>query len=179
MRSVILALFSSILLISCSPSLSPYTARMQDDFSWTEEELKSVQFYLSNPIVLFREVQKGDVTVREGKIRLRDGRKVEEIVFSAGTPGIYLFSPKSDHLAISFESGGSSRYLIFGPNPKFNNRYKLLAKEWNRNGGLVRYDGRVYQTTVASARAGLEVNLDKVSNTSVNKRRVEGRRVGG
>lgn len=170
-------LLGTLLFSSCSPTLSPYTRNMQENFSWTEAEMKGIQFYLSDPIVLYREAKKGDVSVREGKIKIRDGRKVEEIVFEKGTPGVYLFSPKKNHIAVSFEGGGESRYLIFGPNPKFRNKYVLLAKDWNKNSGKITYDGKVYRTPASSAYAGLEVDLDKVQQTDVKSRTAKGRRV--
>jgi len=150
---------------------------MQENFNWTENEMKGIQFYLSDPIVLYREAKKGDVSVREGKIKIRNGRKVEEIVFEKGTPGVYLFSPKRNHIAVSFEGGGDDRYLIFGPNPKFRSKYVLLAKDWNKKNGKISYDGKTYSTPSSSAYAGLEVDLDKVQDTDIKTRTAKGRRV--
>lgn len=176
MKNLILAVMALSMLASCSPTLSPFTDRLENDLRWTEKDMKGIQFYLSDPVVLYREVQKGDVSVREGKIKIRDGRRVEEIVIEAGTPGVYLFSPKKDRLAVAFE-GGDDRYLIFGPNKKFGNRYVLMAKDWKRNSGIISYDGKTYRTPSSSARAGLEVDLDKVDETSVKSRTAKGRTV--
>ena len=165
-----------LIAASCSPTLSPYTENMQEKLNWSESEMKQIQFYLSEDVLLYREVEMGDATVRDGKIKIRNGRKVEEIFFEKGTPGVYLFSPKRNHVAISFE-GGEDRYLVFGPNPKLRGRYVLLAKDWNQRNGKVRYDGKVYLTSTLSSVAGLEVDLDRADRTSVKSRTAKGRRV--
>ena len=139
--------------------------------------MSKIQFYLSEDIVLRREVRQGDTRIREGKIKIVNGRKVEEIVFKSGTPGIFLFSPKEDRMAVSFEEGGDKRYLMFGPNPKAGNRYVLLAKNWNRKRGEVSYDDRIYTTTSESAFGGLLVDIEKAKKLSVKSRKAKGRTV--
>ena len=165
-----------LVMSSCSPTLSPYTNKIQNSLNLNDEKMKGIQFYLSEIVVLSREARQGDATVREGKIRIRNGRKVEEIIFEKGTQGVYLFSPKANHLAISFERD-DNRYLIFGPNPKVRGKYVLLAKDWKDGYGKIRYGENIYQTSTLNARAGLEVDLDKIQKTTVKSRTAKGRSV--
>ncbi|MBK8705072.1 MAG: hypothetical protein IPN33_16930 [Saprospiraceae bacterium] len=164
-------------LSACGPTLRPFTQQVYEQNRWTDEELKRVQFYLSNDIVMRREINSGTSEIIRGQIKIIDGRQVEEIVIRKGTPGVFLFSPKSDRFAVSFETGGEDRYLVFGPSPKAGNRYVLLASEWNRRDGQVTYEGKKYRVDTESAYASLLVDLRKINKSAVNSRTAEGRKV--
>ena len=166
-----------LLLSACSPTLTPFTQRLYEQYRWTESELKQIQFYLSDNIVMRRELTGSKSEIISGEIKLIDGRKVEEIVIPSGTPGIFLFSPKDNRFAISFEEGGDERFLMFGPNPKANDRYVLLASDWDRRNGKVTYAGTKYLVDTNSAFAGLMVDLKKSSQISINRRTARGRTV--
>ena len=82
------------LLTSCSPTLSPFTQNLYEDNNWTEGDLRKIQFYLSDDIVLYRELTGGNSEIIEGEIKVVNGRKRDQITFRRGTPGVFLFSPK-------------------------------------------------------------------------------------
>lgn len=165
-----------ISIASCSPQLSPFTDNVYSELDRSSATLKKVQFYLSNDIVLYRDFGASTTTVDRGAIKLVDGRKVEEVIFKKGTPGIFVFSPKSDRIAVSFEENDEN-FLMFGPNDKVGGRFVLLAKQWNKNRGKVTYAGVEWNTTSESAYANLMVDLDKARNTKYKKKTVEGRKV--
>lgn len=173
--AMILAVFMT--MTSCSKSLTPFTKEVYDEYGFSTEELKGIQFYLSRDIVLQREVSKSESKVTEGKIRLVNGRKVEEVVFKKGTPGVCVLEPKTERLAISFEAE-DHKFLMFGPNQKMNNRFVLLGKKWNRGLGKVTYDGKVYDTTSESAYSSLLVDLRHATRELRKSETAEGRRVG-
>jgi hypothetical protein len=115
---ILLAFFSVVLFGACSNRLTYFTDDLNERYRWTDDELRKIQFYVSQNIVLKREVSGGDREIISGKIKIEDGRKIEEVVIRKGTPGAFLFSPKRDRFAIGFEDG-NDRYLMFGPSPKF------------------------------------------------------------
>jgi hypothetical protein len=164
-------------LASCSPQLTSFTQRLYDEYDWSETELKRIQFYVSDDIIMRRQLTGGSSEIISGEIKIVDGREVEEVVIRRKTPGVLLFLPKEDRFAISFEADGDDRYLIFGPNPKAGNRYALLASEWRRRGGTVTYEGRKFDVEASSAFAALMVDLKKIRKTSINSRTARGRRV--
>lgn len=164
-------------LSACGPTLRPFTQQMYEQNRWTDEELKRVQFYLSNDIVMRREINSGSSEIIRGQIKIVDGKQVEEIIIRKGTPGVFLFSPKNDRFAVSFEDGGNERYLVFGPSPKYSDRYVLLASEWTRRNGQVTYEGKKYRVDTESAYASLLVDLRKINKSAVNSRTAEGRKV--
>ncbi len=173
----IVTVLAVAVLSSCSTRLSYFTQDLYERERWSEEELKKIQFYVSQNIVLKRQLTEGSSEIVSGKIKIEDGREIEEIVIPKGTPGALVLNPKSDRLGISFEEGRDNRYLMFGHSPKNNDRYVLLASEWKRSGGEVTYDGKTYRVDSDDAFAALLVDLRKFSKTSHKQRVAKGRKI--
>lgn len=174
MKQFLLLTFAFLSLASCSPNLVPFSQKMVDNYNWSEEELKRVQFYLSDDIVLYRRVTGGSTQIENGTIKIKDGKKIEEISFKKGTPGVLIFSPKEERLAVAFEDS-DDKYLMFGPNPKIGNRYALLAKEWQQSIGKVSYAGEEFNITKNSGFSGLMVDIDKLTTVQKKSKIVKGR----
>ena len=166
-----------LLAFSGCARYTPFTQQLFAEYRWTEPELKRIQFFLSSDIVLRRELGSSNVSISSGTIRIKDGRRVEEIVIRQGTPGVFMFSPKEDRFAIGFEDGKNNRYLMFGPNPRQGTRYALLGAEWDRQGGSVTYDGQQYQVDAQGALSHLLVNLKRARRLDVSSRVAGGRKV--
>ncbi|NRA47744.1 MAG: hypothetical protein HRU12_01305 [Phaeodactylibacter sp.] len=170
-------LLAAVLLSSCGPTLSPFTSQVYEDGRFSESDLKRIQFYLSEPIVLTRDFRAEKAEVVSGEIKIINGKSVEQVVIPKGTPGAVMFTPDRERLAISFERGGDSRYLIFGPNPSMNERYTLRASDWKRRAAVVTYDGRKWRAGESAALSTLMVDLRMVDQVSVRSRIAGGRRV--
>ena len=172
------ALIFSGFLIGCSPSLSPFTERLKQEQGWQIEELSKIQFYLSEDVILRRQIAAGSSEIISGEIKIVDGRKIEEIFIKEGTPGILVEQPKKNRIGISFEDGFDDRYLMFGPNPKRGGRYVLLASDWDKRKGTITYDGRKYYISLQDGGSAiLEVDLKKSTRTKVNSRTAGGRKI--
>lgn len=168
-----------IFLASCTPTLTPFTSRLQEKYNWSEDELRRIQFYLSSDIILRRDVDKsGGTEFTKGSIKIVDGRKVEEIIIPRGTPGVLLFKPSDKKFAISFEANNDQKFLMFGPNPKRGGEFVLLASEWEGRNAIVTYEGKEYVTDASAAWANLLVDLKKSRNLSLERRTVKGRTLG-
>ncbi len=163
-------------LSSCGPTLTPFTQDLYRKYDWDDHDLKRIQFYLSEDIRLAREYTGGASEIIAGEITVIEGREMDEVFIPAGTPGVYLFSPKRNRFAISFERDGPDLYLMFGPNPKMGDRYALLASNWSRSAGTVTYGGEKYRVSSRSAYSSLLVDLKKVARES-RRSRVAGGRV--
>ena len=176
-------IFSSLfgllfLFSSCAPTLSPFTQNLYEENNWSTDQLKQIQFYLSKDIVLFRELSAGKSEIIEGEIKIVNGKKRDQITFKNGTPGVFMFSPKTNRFAVSFEEAGDDRFLIFGPSPKAANRYVLMASDWNRRNGTVTYAGKKWTVDASNAFAALLVDLKRLNAVDVNTRVASGRRIG-
>lgn len=160
-HGIYIILLLGLFLQSCT-HYRPLTSDLRKEYGWTERDLKKMQFYLSRDVVL-RQVRSGGLTeIQDGKVKVIDGKKVKEIVIKEGTPGVLLFMPESNRMAVSFETGDNDRFLIFGPNPNYDGKYMLLAAEWDKNRGIVTYNGDKYATSTYSALAGLLINMKDV-----------------
>lgn len=169
----IVFLFITTAVTSCN-NLTPFTKSLYESHNWTERDLNRIQFYLSDDIVLRRELTGGQQEIINGDVKIIDGRRVEIVRIPKGTPGVMEFSPdEDDRIAVRFEEGGN-RYLMFGPNPKFGGNYMLLASEWTVNSGKVTYEGIAYRTRSNSQLATLMINLKKLGKTDVNSRTAGG-----
>lgn len=162
---------------SCS-SLTPFTQDLYYENDWSDDDLKDIQFYLSEDIILRRGVTEGSSTISSGKIKVVKGEKIEEIKIKRGTPGVFLFRPNDDKFAVSFESGDKS-FLIFGPSEKKGGEYTLRAAEWDKSKGQgeVTYNGKKYYTPTKSAYATLMVDLKKAGKTDIKSKTAKGRTI--
>ena len=177
MKNALLFLFLLAALSSCSPRLSYFTQDLYERNRWSDSELKKIQFYLSDDVYLRRKLGDNSSEIVEGKVRVVNGQKIEEIYIPRSTPGVFMFSPKANRFAVAFENGSDSRFLMFGPNPKAGERFVLLAKDWERSSGTVTYDGKEYEVNCGAAFAGLMVDLRRIDRQDRNSRTAEGRKV--
>ena len=168
-----------LIITSCAPTLTPFTSRLYEKYNWNDDQLKRIQFYLSQDIVLKRDFDKASGTeFNKGSIKIVDGKKIEQIVIPRGTPGVFIFKPNEKKFAISFEADNDKKFLMFGPNPKRGGEFVLLASDWEGKNGIVTYDGKEYVTDVSAAWANLLVDLKKSRNLSIENRTVKGRTLG-
>jgi hypothetical protein len=174
MRNVLFVL--SIITISSCSNLTPFTKSIYDRYDWSEDELQRIQFYLSDDIVLKRELGSGTKEIINGDVKIIDGKEIEVVKIPKGTPGIMEYTRDRNKMAIRFEEGGD-RYLMFGPNPKYGGKYMLLASEWTRVSGKVHYEGNIYRAENQSQLATLMIDLKRLGKTDVKSRTADGVRV--
>jgi hypothetical protein len=173
-----LSLFSLLILAnSCSPELRPFSSNLLKEGGWSDTDLKKIQFYLSDDVVIRRKLTEGSSEITSGTIKIVKGEKLEEVRIPHGTPGVFLFRVKEDHFAIGFDGSSDKRYLMFGPNPKQRGTYMLLATEWQDKQGKVRYDDKFYFTNPDAVWANLMVDLKKIKHVQVSSNTVKGRKV--
>ncbi len=165
------------LFTSCSQTLTPFSIDLYDKYRWSNEELKNIQFYLSDDIVLYKKIDGSEASIDNGKINIRKEKKGEKIVFKRGTPGVFLFSPKNNRFAISFHDKDDTKYLMFGPNDALKGNFALLGKEWSKYQGQVTYEEQVYTVSADDALAILLVDLRKVSKYNYQSKNEKGRKV--
>ena len=175
--NALILLMGLLSLTSCSKKLTYYTQDLSEQYRWSENELKRIQFYVSEDIVLYKSKKGGRSKIEDGKIEIKSNRQTDKIVIKKGTPGTLIFTPKEDRYAVSFDNSGS--HLMFGPSKKNYGRFTLLAKEWKdkRNQGIVSYGNAEYTTDSSSAYAALLVDLKKARKSVVKTSTVSGRKV--
>ncbi|MDB5284064.1 MAG: hypothetical protein JWO06_3139 [Bacteroidota bacterium] len=175
MKKIILFVAIASLFSSCK-NLIPYTESMKTRHSWTDDQVKAIQFYTSHDIVLTRELSQGNTEIVAGKIKMVNGRKVDEIIIRAGTPGVVSSIPSSSKMLVSFEVG-DDHYLSFGVNPNVGEKFVLLASDWSNGMGKVHYANNEYYTDQGSKFAYLMVDLRKIDKRQMTEHVAKGRKI--
>ena len=76
LKTLFLLVFAGILFTACSPTYSPFTQQLYDKNRWSENELKKIQFYLSDDIIMQREISGGASEIISGEIKMINGKEV-------------------------------------------------------------------------------------------------------
>lgn len=167
------------LFSSCSsiPQKRIFTQQLYKDSGLTGSDLFKVQFFLDRDILIYRSLSSNESNVEEGRITIRGGEQVQEVIIKRGTKGALVYMPKDDRLGISFDASNDNKYLMFGPNSKNGNKYSLLASEWEQGSGTVTYGDAKWRTLSGSAYATLLVDLSSYQKTEVSTEIPKGREV--
>lgn len=155
----------------------PFTEQLRNDWKFTDEEIKSLQFYVHDDVLISRHVTNGSRGIVKGKLVSRYGKLIDEIELPAGTPGIVILA-KEDRLYICFE-GDCTATLTFGCSAScINNkegRYNTFANDWDGNVARVDYGGESYWMKPSTY---VEIDRSALDNVEKNRRVIPGKRLG-
>src|SRR5580693_6615035 len=116
--TVILSFTSALILFSCSSSRKmsknyvPFTRDLKQKLDKENIDLKQVQFYVDQKLILNRNLGDQKIAVSSGVVKLENGKYINEVIIPSFTPGI-CENTEGDRLMISFEKGNND--LAFGP----------------------------------------------------------------
>lgn len=176
MKKLLVFMMLLSFLASCK-NLIPFTQDLKTTNKWTDEDLKKIQYYNSEIIVLHRQLNSNETDIISGKIKMVDGKQVEEIIINKGTPGIISALPDGSRMAISFEIG-DDHYLTFGVDEQRGGRYYLRLKDYEKNKfALVTYFDKTYNLEPLALNAYLQVNLKKINKLQSELRVAKGRKL--
>jgi hypothetical protein len=142
-----------------------------------DQGISTLQYYVSGDIVLRRVLRTEEGGVTPGHtLRVDKGRKVEEVVIAAKTPGIIL-KAEPGKLQVSFEEpvDGKEVYVLFQEG--LDGRYYLFPTRMDGDNMLVDYGGQLYVASRDSRVAHLEMEQDKVTTSSRESRQATGRHI--
>jgi hypothetical protein len=180
--SVILCLIGSALIFSCTSSKKnfvPFTRDLRAKLEKENIDLRQVQFYIDQKLILSRNLGDQKVEVKSGVVRLENGQYSNDVIIPAFTPGVFN-TTENDRLMISFEKGNND--LAFGPGSGYTySEYVLYGTEWKNGTAAVTYDSNKFRarcgtcSDVASATLVIRKSeLDKIERKS---RTLKGRTV--
>jgi hypothetical protein len=165
----------SFTMIACSPKVI-YTTNVQQKYKLTESDLKKIQFYTSDDIVLYTKETASKTETDKGELVVKSNSEEERILIKKGTPCIVEKIIGTDKLSISFEVG-EGKFLVFGT-AEANGPYKLLAENWANGRGKLTYDNKIYYASSYSGNAYLLFKLTKTQKNLSKQKVAEGRKVG-
>jgi len=142
-------------------------------------DLKQIQFYIDQKLILSRNLGDQKVEVSSGVVRLENGKFINEVIVPAFTPGV-CESVDNDKLMISFEKGNND--LAFGPGSGYTfNSYVLYGTEWRNGTAAVTFDSNKFRARCGScpdvASVTLVVRKNEIDRIERKTRTLKGRTV--
>lgn len=159
MKKLIIFLSLITILSSCK-TLTPFTETIRQKNNLTLQDLKNIQFYTSNDILLNREINGSKNQIISGRIKTVNNRQIEEIFIPINTACLVVDTSKNGSIKLSF-SDNDEKSLTFGVTQN-TSRYVLLAESWNGKEGTVHYGSDIYITKGLSYDACLLVNMKEL-----------------
>ena len=189
MRRIFMATLSfalATLLFSCSSSKKmsrgsyvPFTRELKLKLEKDNIDLKLVQFYVDQKLILSRNLGDQKVEVHSGVVKLENGKYINEVIVPAFTPGI-CESTENDKLMLSFEKGNNN--LAFGPGSGYTfNEFVLYGTEWKNGTAAVTFDSNKFRARCGTcqdvASATLVVKKSELDKIDRKSRTLKGRTV--
>ena len=180
----LIPILSIVLLSSCSINRMYLTVDTKQQIEKAGVDIKQVQFYNSEEILLARQLNKGELKVAEGKVRIENGQSIEEIIIPANTPGICELNDEKT-LKVSFDKGDgkSIPFLVErkGDIVTSGSYFKIGAKQWVRTSrgeqvGKVDYQGQIYNL-VRGANSRLMIDKSVMNKVDRNTHVAKGRKL--
>lgn len=183
---LVVILMIGLFLVNCASQV-PFNNQLISKYNLTIEELDSLQFYLSERVILKREV----TTIYKKEIsgthtlHSKEGKMIEEVTFKKMLPGI-VESFNQGSINIKFEPIGSIEFTNSPGQfskyrePTKSTKYYINLSKYNINmfdAFGIEYQGNVYQVDPTGWKSFLivkEVDLDEIER---KRRSVTGMRL--
>jgi len=163
------------LLFSCSPKV-PFTQAIREKYNLSENELKAIQFYTSDIIVLKRgEMSPKEKDTKEGTLTITSGNKVEQVTIKAGTPCVVEQVYDGNRISVSFEDG-KNKFLVFGSMNSRKGLYVLQVIDDN-NKATINYGEKLYYASTGSDPVFLVLKVKSLNNLEVHEKVVKGKKI--
>lgn len=164
------------IVTSCSPKIE-FTQSIREQYKLTPEEIRGIQFYLSDPVILRRgEDEKAQKTTEEGTLIIQSGKSLDQVTFKAFTPGAVESVVDNTTLKVAFEDG-VEKQLVFGSSRSRNGFYQLQAMTWENGKGKVNYGGHTWYSGKGSDQAILLFKMKSIKRIRVNDQVAKGKKI--
>ncbi len=175
-RILVILAVGMLSLSACSSKIY-FTQAIRDQYKLTPEELKGIQFYLSDEIILRRgETNENQKSTEDGKLIVQSGKNIEQLVFKPNTEGGVEQVVDSKGMTVAFEEGAGN-YLVFSSARNRNGLYTLQAMTWENGRGKVSYGDDVWYSAPGSEGAALMFKMKSIRKLRVNEKVAKGRKV--
>jgi hypothetical protein len=156
----------------------PFSRELQMKLSAFNVDVKRVQFYTDQKLVLTRYLDSAKAEVKSGTISFTNGKLINEIVIPAYTPGI-VESADMNGIRVSFENGSS---FLFVP-AQDEDKFVIAGNNWDNGTVEVPYEKGIYRassgsTTISVADVRLVVKLTDINKSDKKTRTLPGRKLG-
>lgn len=157
----------------------PFTKELYNRLRGYNIDIKKVQFFVDQQLVLDRFVDQSSAEVTSGVVKFINGRYVNEIIIPKYTP-CTVESEDMDGFRVTFESG-SANFFKFINNRYSPEFYVFSGTNWKDGTADVIYDKLTYRVNCGScssaADARLVVKQSDIDNTEKKTKILKGSRV--
>jgi len=152
----------------------PFTAQLREQWKFTDDEIKSLQFYVHDTVLLSREATEGNRVAR-GKLVASSGRY--EIELPAGTPGVAV-RVEPNRLWLCFETDCSATLMFSCANDGcikgWDGKYNSLVRAYSGVEEEVDYGGATY---LMKPTTYIEIDEDALAKVQIERRVLPGKRL--
>ena len=156
----------------------PFTKDLQERIAASNLDIKKVQFFIDQRLILRRTLGNQKSDIKGGQILFENGLYIHEVIIPKYTPGI-CEGFDGDRISISFELQNND--IKFGPHGDNQKSFTLSARNWNNGTGEITYDNATYTVKCATcpnvAVTTLLVKKSEAHKIQKTQRIVRGRRV--
>ena len=165
-----------MLFSSCSSTRIPFTSELKKELNLSEEDIKGIQFYVSDNLILFKQnISETNQTNETGKILLNSKNIINQIIIKRRTKGIVTNIVGNDIALVSFEIG-NNKDIVFGTKSG-QGEYRLMSKEWDKTQAKINYGGQSYWTGNGANSVYLEIKVKSINKLIRKTRVVSGRKI--
>ena len=126
----------------------PFTSQLKHRLERDSIDIKKVQFYIDQKLILSRYLDDEKAQVTSGKVRLENGKYINEVIVPPFTPGV-CEDIQNGNLMISFEKGSSD--MGFGLGSGYTaNTYVLYGYDWRNGTAVVNFDNKKFRVRCAT-----------------------------
>jgi hypothetical protein len=161
----------------------PFTRELFFKLKSYNIDIRKVQFFVDQQIVLSRYMDQNAASVSAGVVKFLNGKSVNEIVIPQYTPCV-VDSIDMDGFRISFEKGSTNIFkFINSRNSPYPENYVFAGTNWKEGGADVLYDKQVFRATCGTcnsvAEAKLAIKQSDIDKADKKTKVLQGRKVDG
>lgn len=179
-------------LVSCTRVYVPFTLELRNEYQLTDQEVRELQFYVSDRVILEREIVDIDKRVsKEHILKKIEDKILDQVVFRSFTPGVAVdVLPYALQVAfeqqgyLTFETDGELEDPYYFKSDRYGEEVKLKIFDhcwWFKHyedeiysNGLVDYNGHEYWVYHPENRPHLLVDEESLEKIIENRRIVKG-----
>jgi hypothetical protein len=158
-------------------SLIPFTRELYYKLKERNLDIKKLQFFVDQTIILSRGKDNGNIDIQGGKIVNKYGIDENKIELLALTPGV-VEAIETDGLRVSFEQGSNLKFVNNKDSPV---EFIFSGANWSNGTADVNYRNSIYRASCGTcssvADAKLVVRKKDIDNNNVKTYTIPGRTI--
>lgn len=159
--------------VCCSPKVAYYNG-IKEKYKLEESEIKKIQFYTSNDIILYKSVSESDRKTDKGELIVSNKTAENRLIIKKGTRGVLMKIENPNRMLISFET--DDKTLAFESVSEAG-QYKLKTDTIVDGKAKVNYGDQSYFVSQGNGSVYLVFKIKKLNKRKSNDKIVGGRKV--